>query len=121
MKKIGIKIKVSGIVQGVGFRPFIHKQITDHCLCGWVRNTGTGSELKLEGPEDEVRRFVDELGTKKPSLALIERIETEIYEPLEGFTDFSIIMSKEGDERNTLISPDVCTCDDCLREPFGCS
>ena len=118
MKKIGIKIKVSGIVQGVGFRPFIHKQITDHCLCGWVRNTGTGSELKLEGPEDEVRRFVDELGTKKPSLALIERIETEIYEPLEGFTDFSIIMSKDGEERNTLISPDVCTCDDCLRELF---
>ena len=118
MKKIGIKIKVSGIVQGVGFRPFIHKQITDHCLCGWVRNTSTGSELRLEGPEDEVSRFVDELGTKKPALALIERIETEIYEPLEGFTDFSIIMSKDEEEHNTLISPDVCTCDDCLRELF---
>ena len=118
MDKIGLIIRVSGIVQGVGFRPFIHKQITDHSLCGWIRNTSSGAEMRLEGEETALWRFVDELRTKKPALALIEKIETEVYEPLEGFTDFHIIASKSGDERDTLISPDVCTCDDCLRELF---
>ncbi|MBQ1423967.1 MAG: carbamoyltransferase HypF [Lachnospiraceae bacterium] len=118
MDKIGLIIRVSGIVQGVGFRPFIHKQITDHSLCGWIRNTSAGAEMRLEGEETALRRFVDELLTKKPALALIEKIETEVYEPLEGFTDFHIIASKSGEERDTLISPDVCTCDDCIRELF---
>ena len=118
MDKIGVIIKVSGIVQGVGFRPFIHKQITDHSLCGWIRNTSTGAEMRLEGDPGELKAFLEELRTKKPALALIERIGTEVYEPLEGFTDFHIIASKSGEERNTLISPDVCTCEDCLQELF---
>ena len=118
MDKIGLIIRVSGIVQGVGFRPFIHKQITDHSLCGWIRNTSTGAEMRLEGSREALACFVEELRTKKPALALIEKIDTEVYEPLEGFTDFQIIASKSGQERDTLISPDVCTCDDCLRELF---
>ena len=118
LDKIGLIIRVSGIVQGVGFRPFIHKQITDHSLCGWIRNTSTGAEMRLEGSREALARFVEELRTKKPALALIEKIDTEVYEPLEGFRDFHIIASKRGKERNTLISPDVCTCDDCLRELF---
>ena len=118
LDKIGLIIRVSGIVQGVGFRPFIHKQITDHSLCGWIRNTSTGAEMRLEGSREALACFVEELRTKKPALALIEKIDTEVYEPLEGFTDFQIIASKSGQERDTLISPDVCTCDDCLRELF---
>ena len=118
MDKIGVNIKVSGIVQGVGFRPFIHKQITDHYLCGWIRNTSTGALLRLEGKPDEIDAFIRELWIRKPPLALIESVETEPYEPLENFDGFRILPSLAGEKRDTLISPDVCTCDDCLRELF---
>ena len=115
---IRANIKVNGIVQGVGFRPFIHKQITDHSLAGWIRNTSSGAEIEIEGSEERVDRFIEELRTKSPKLALIEKLEFEKYTELKNYTDFQIIGSKTEAERNTLISPDVCICDDCLEELF---
>jgi len=110
------KIRVNGIVQGVGFRPFIHKQISDSQLTGWVRNTSTGAELELEGEEAAVKKFADEIWTKAPKLALIAKVELEWLPTLEHFTEFKIISSKGEEKRNTLISPDVCICDECLAE-----
>ncbi len=116
MEKRRVHIAVTGIVQGVGFRPFIHKQITDHSLLGWIRNTSEGAELELEGSAERIERFLAELRTKSPKLARIEEVEYEYLDTLVPYTDFRIVESRKEDEPDTLISPDVCTCADCLRE-----
>ena len=109
-------IKINGIVQGVGFRPFIHRQVTKFSLCGWIRNTSEGVELELEGSADAIEGFLAELRPSAPKLAYIESVRlTDLAEP-KGYKDFQIIGSKELDSRNTLISPDVAICEDCLRE-----
>lgn len=111
-------IKIHGIVQGVGFRPFIHKLVRFYRLSGYIKNTSSGVELELEGEHEELQRFVADVPEKAPLLALIESVEAEYGLPLKGFKDFEIRGSKTENERNTLISPDVCICDDCLRELF---
>ncbi len=118
MSKIRANIHVNGIVQGVGFRPFIHKQITDHSLTGWIRNTSDGAEIEIEGSPKRVDLFIDELWTKSPKLSLIETVTFEKFTELKNYTDFEIIQSKALDSRDTLISPDVCICEDCAREMF---
>ena len=66
-----MRIDVRGIVQGVGFRPFIHRLVERHGLTGWVRNSSEGAELELEGPGEELAAFLRELETEAPPLALI--------------------------------------------------
>lgn len=109
-------LKIRGIVQGVGFRPFIHKQVKSCALTGYIENTSSGVEMELEGEREELQRFLDELPHKAPKLAVIESIESEFSRELKHFSGFEIRRSKCEDERNTLISPDICICDDCLRE-----
>ncbi len=111
----GFHIKIRGIVQGVGFRPFIHRQVKAYEIKGWIRNTSFGAELKVEGETDNVSAFIRDLRIRKPPLAVIEKIHADEYEPC-GFSDFEIIPSFAGEEADTLISPDICTCDDCLKE-----
>ncbi len=109
-------IKVRGIVQGVGFRPFIHRQVSLYGLKGWVRNTSDGAEIEVEGEEALIDVFAEELKTKKPLLALIEDVRVEKSEELRGYEAFEIVGSRSLGKRNTLISPDVAVCEDCLRE-----
>ncbi len=112
-----VLVKVRGIVQGVGFRPFIY-QLARRCgLNGWVRNQSDGVEIEVAGPAGPVREFIGAISSEHPPLARIVEVETtELpYEELEGFR---IISSRELQSRSTLISPDVCTCRDCLRELF---
>ena len=116
MSRLRANIKVNGIVQGVGFRPFIHKQIKDLKLSGWIRNTSEGAEIEIEGEEDLIDRFTAELWTKKPFLALIESVDAVKTAELAGYEGFEIVKSKAAPSRNTLISPDVGICEDCLRE-----
>ncbi|MDO4862188.1 MAG: carbamoyltransferase HypF [Eubacteriales bacterium] len=111
-----VLIHIHGIVQGVGFRPFIHKQVRAYRLAGTIKNTSSGVELELEGERAELERFIDDLPRKAPKLAVIERVETEFSAELKHFTDFEILQSKTEAQRNTLISPDIGICDDCLRE-----
>ena len=118
MARIGANIRVSGIVQGVGFRPFIHKQITDHSLCGFIRNTSRGVEIEIEGEPERVRLFIDELWTKAPALAVIKDVKAAFYEELKNYTDFRILSSQVLPGRQALISPDVGLCEDCRRELF---
>ncbi len=118
MTRIGANIKVSGIVQGVGFRPFIHKQITDHSLCGFIRNTSKGVEIEIEGEPERVRLFIDELWTKAPALAVVQDVKATYYHTLKNYTDFRILHSQVLPGRQALISPDVCLCEDCRRELF---
>lgn len=109
-------IQIHGIVQGVGFRPFIHKLVTHYSLSGYIKNTSSGVELELEGPRPELERFVADVPRKAPKLAVIESLECEYTHELIGFSGFEIRQSKTEQFRNTLISPDICICDDCLRE-----
>ncbi|MBQ1523865.1 MAG: carbamoyltransferase HypF, partial [Firmicutes bacterium] len=113
---IRANIKVRGIVQGVGFRPFIHRQVSGYGLKGWVRNTSDGAEIEVEGPEGLIDRFAEELWTKKPLLALIEDVRIDKTDDLRGYDRFEIAGSRDLGRRNTLISPDVAVCEDCLRE-----
>ena len=109
-------IKIHGIVQGVGFRPFIHKLVRAYSLSGYIKNTSSGVELELEGERPELERFVADVPVKAPKLAVIESVEAQYGLAPVGFKDFEIRSSKTENERNTLISPDICICDDCLRE-----
>ena len=113
-----LSLKIRGIVQGVGFRPFIHKLVGSYGLCGYIKNTSSGVELELEGERAELERFVRDVPEKAPKLAVIESVEPEYSAELVGFTGFEIRQSKREQTRNTLISPDICICDDCLRELF---
>lgn len=113
-----LSLKIRGIVQGVGFRPFIHKLVGSYGLQGYIKNTSSGVELELEGERAELERFVRDVPEKAPKLAVIESVEPEYSAELAGFTGFEIRQSKREASRNTLISPDICICDDCLRELF---
>jgi hydrogenase maturation protein HypF len=114
-----MKLLINGIVQGVGFRPFIHKLVTEYGLYGWVRNSTDGVAIELEGSEETLTSFLQDVEKKKPKLALIERMEWNFEEELAGYNKFEIVKSAGNEERFTLISPDVCTCDDCLNELFN--
>ena len=109
------EVKIKGIVQGVGFRPFIHRLVREHGLKGTIRNTSSGVTMELEGEEHAIANFLDELPQKAPPLAVIEEISNREI-PVKGFETFTIIGSERQDERNTLISPDISICPDCLRE-----
>lgn len=109
-------IEIQGIVQGVGFRPFIHKLVKEYGLRGYIKNTSSGVEMELEGLEAELKDFIAAVPEKAPRLALIENIKTEFSDELKNYKDFEILKSSTEELRNTLISPDICICDDCLRE-----
>ena len=110
-----LEVKIKGIVQGVGFRPFIHRLVRRHNLCGTIRNTSSGVTMELEGEQAEISAFLQELPHDAPPLAVIEEIRSREL-PMRGFETFTIIGSERQEERNTLISPDISICDDCLRE-----
>ena len=110
-----VRLKIHGIVQGVGFRPFVHRLVREYGLTGDIRNTSSGVELELDGERPVLEAFAAALPERAPKLALIEQIEAD-YGPARGFRDFSILGSRAEEKRNTLISPDIGICDDCLRE-----
>lgn len=110
-------IEVSGIVQGVGFRPYIYRLAQGKQLTGSIRNTSTGVTIEIEGSVDKVDDFVRRLPVEAPPLARItDLIIQEV--PCSGDTDFRIVQSAPGAEVRTLISPDIAICPDCLRELF---
>ena len=112
------RIRINGIVQGVGFRPFIHRLVSEHGLNGMIRNSSSGVEIELDGERAEIEKLVEEIPQKAPVIAVIRELKTEYGLPCAGYTGFTITESKRESERNTLISPDLCICDDCLRELF---
>ncbi|MFA4646664.1 carbamoyltransferase HypF [Pyrococcus kukulkanii] len=114
------RIHVQGIVQAVGFRPFVYRIAHAHNLRGYVRNLGdAGVEIVVEGREEDIEAFLEDLYKKKPPLAKIEKvIRKEI--PIQGFGRFYIEKSsteKKG-EGDSIIPPDIAICEDCLRELF---
>jgi hydrogenase maturation protein HypF len=113
----GARIHITGIVQGVGFRPFVYGLATRLSLNGWVRNTSAGVEIEVDGHKDNVEAFITALRGDAPPLSRIDSFQVD-WLPVNGFSSFEIIHSagKAGDF--IPISPDVSICPDCLQEMF---
>jgi hydrogenase maturation protein HypF len=110
-------IEVTGIVQGVGFRPYVYRLALQHNLAGFITNTAAGVSIEVEGPAEAVDDFVSQLPQEAPRLARITQLTaSDIPARAEG--EFRILPSRAGENRRVLISPDVAICDDCLRELF---
>ena len=111
------KILINGVVQGVGFRPFIHNLAKEHNLSGLVKNTINGVYIEVEGCTIDINNFVTNISEKAPPLSDIISVETSEMEPV--YSDiFEIITSGNSSGNETFISPDVSICDDCLNEMF---
>ena len=104
-----------GVVQGVGFRPFIYTLAQEWGVRGWVRNTSAGVEIHVEGGDDAVDGFVAALPREAPPRSYIASLERSEAAP-EGHTAFTILESSVDPDAYQLVSPDIATCDDCRRE-----
>ena len=116
MSRIRYHIQISGIVQGVGFRPFLHRLMRKYQLVGWIRNTGEGVELEAECSSRNMECFIQEIKTDRPVLARIDSIAVSVLDGLKNYQDICILPSKAQSRRDTLVSPDVAICPDCMRE-----
>jgi len=110
------RISVRGIVQGVGFRPFVSRLARQFDLAGWVRNTSDGVSIEVQGPRGSVERFLLELERSAPPQSHIIDIAREEIPVIEGDTAFEILASPEPSICKTLISPDLAVCGQCLAE-----
>src|SRR5512133_245513 len=109
------RVRVEGIVQGVGFRPFVHALAGRLGLAGLVANDAGGVFVEVEGSAETVERFLEALAAEAPPLAVIERVTAAPLAPT-GAAGFEIAPSRDGGERQALVSPDTATCADCLAE-----
>ena len=114
---ISTKIHITGIVQGVGFRPFVYKQAIQQGLTGWVCNTSAGVDIEVNGEPEEISNFINTLNSDAPKLARIDSFEYHQI-PIYPYGSFEILHSKEISNSFQPISPDICICDDCLKELF---
>lgn len=112
------EIAITGIVQGIGFRPFIYHLAKTHSISGWVLNNEKGVVMEAESEDGDLDRFIRDIPRLAPPLARIESLDVKYLDPL-GYTTFEIRKSEETQEKFTLISPDVATCDQYLSELFS--
>jgi len=110
-------IKIRGVVQGVGFRPFVYRLARANGLTGWVLNAEEGVEIHLEGEEQLLQAFLDELKAQPPAAASIVTVRVLPVEAT-GFREFLILTSKHESKPTVRISPDLPVCEACLRELF---
>ncbi|BAK43413.1 carbamoyltransferase HypF [Eggerthella sp. YY7918] len=114
-----LDIQVKGIVQGVGFRPFVYRMAKKYLINGWVLNATDGVFIHAEAESKLLDEFVLELSENPPAASRVEKIELKEV-PLEDFDSFEIRFSDSGAvEKTTLVSPDLATCDDCANELFN--
>ncbi|MFZ1947362.1 MAG: carbamoyltransferase HypF [bacterium] len=110
-----LRVSVRGVVQGVGFRPFVYRLASREGLRGSILNNPQGVVIEIEGELDAAERFLASLVREKPPVARIDSISVN-FTGLRGDDRFVILGSQSGAERTTLVSPDIATCGDCLRE-----
>lgn len=118
--RIRERLWVTGVVQGVGFRPFVYGLALAHELVGFVGNNSGGVFIEVEGPPETLVAFRQDLIDKQPPLAHIDNVHMEEV-PTVAASDFVIVQSEKERAKHTLISADVCVCDDCLAELFDSS
>ena len=119
-KIIRARLEISGIIQGVGFRPFIYRLARNHRLKGYVVNTAAGVTIEVDGSAPEIEAFVKEISSEKPPLAHIEELKAvrSKIAPADAFQEFHITASISGGNRIGPITPDSDVCDNCLAELF---
>ncbi|MDH7499765.1 MAG: acylphosphatase, partial [candidate division NC10 bacterium] len=113
------RIRIQGIVQGVGFRPFVFRLAEERGIKGWILNTPEGVEIEAEAEKIVLDEFLKDLPRLAPPPAHIDRISAQDGMSPQGYKEFSIRESSVGAERSALISPDIATCSDCLLELFS--
>lgn len=117
-----VHIHVTGIVQGVGMRPFVYREAMAHGICGWVLNAGDGVHIEAHALADALDAFVAALSEHAPAAARVERVDVaDLGSGGWSAADergFRIVASQDQTAHTTLVSPDIATCDDCLRELF---
>ena len=113
------QIVVTGLVQGVGFRPFVFRQAIRFNLTGWVHNTNENIRITVTGNLEEIENFISCLSTMAPPAALIESISTLEIETTQ-FPSFTILDSHNISDNITEISPDIAVCEDCLADMSQC-
>lgn len=115
-------IYVTGIVQGVGMRPFVYREAIAHGICGWVLNAGDGVHIEVHASVEGLDGFVAALSEHAPAAARVEHVELMDLAPGDwdaaSEQGFRIAASQDQTAHTTLVSPDIATCDDCLRELF---
>lgn len=117
-----VHIHVTGIVQGVGMRPFVYREAMAHGICGWVLNAGDGVHIEAHASVEALDGFIAALSEHAPAAARVEHVAVADLESHVWDTDdeqaFRIVASQDQTMHTTLVSPDIATCDDCLRELF---
>lgn len=115
-------IHVTGIVQGVGMRPFVYREAMAHGICGWVLNAGDGVHIEAHAQSESLDEFIAALSEHAPAASRVEHVELMDLAPGDwdaaNEQGFRIVASQDQTAHTTLISPDIATCDDCLRELF---
>lgn len=112
-----LQLLVNGVVQGVGFRPFVYRIATELMLAGSVQNGPRGVTIEIEGQPEAIHSFQQRLKSELPPQARIDSLEVLSIAPIGGHL-FQIILSSHDGNAATLIPPDIATCDECLREMF---
>lgn len=110
-----LKIAIRGAVQGVGFRPFIHRLATELHLTGWVRNSAAGVLIEVEGPSPSLEQFLARLPAERPPPCFIQSLEPTWLDPV-GHGSFVILSSDEAARPTVIATPDIATCPACLSE-----
>jgi len=108
-------IKITGLVQGVGFRPFIYVLAEKFNLTGWVENRNDGVLIKINADAEKARHFIEEIKKQAPLASSIKEIKLHKTD-YEKFTDFSIKKSESSSNAVTEVSPDIAVCDACLED-----
>lgn len=129
-----VHVHITGVVQGVGYRPFVWRTATALGLAGWVRNSADGVHIEAKGPQEALDAFVLTLSTQQPAAARVDTVHADRMDDehlqaagraaelhvsgMVGESDFRIVESDAATDRTTLVSPDIATCDACLAELF---
>ncbi len=115
LREISLEVVVTGLVQGVGFRPFVYRIATKSQLTGWVLNTNENVKIKITGTPENINSFLVSLKNETPQAASIDKISTQAI-ATENFESFSIHGSHDVSDEITEISPDIAVCDECLHD-----
>lgn len=113
----GLRVHITGIVQGVGFRPFVYNLAARHKLKGWVKNTSAGVDIEVDGEKESLDVFLQQLRDEAPPLSRIDEFSAS-FQAASGFRSLDILHSEALEGAFQPISPDVAICPDCLRELF---
>ncbi len=116
MSEYAVILHIHGAIQGIGFRPFIHRLAQELDITGYVQNTASGVTVLAEGNAETVEAFVEQLPERAPALAVIEQISVEACVPSGEYSEFAIRPSAPGIQKDTLVLPDLAICPACSAE-----